>query len=259
MPHHTKDSEASPAQDLPLIEAHRGNSAEAPENTIAAFQSALIPGVACIELDVHPASDGTLVVIHDETVDRTTNGSGRVREMAVDALRGLDAGSKHSTAYAGEGIPRLIDVLELVRDQSVLLNIEIKSSPAGVDVPLAVVDLLRRFGKQEDYIVSSFDLHALLCVRRIAPEITLAIIGNASRILTLALRHQFPWMHAKHTTITGDLILQAQESSIRVNVWTVDDPAALPYWKRMGVDKICTNKPKQMIAAAGSMQGGIRQ
>ena len=263
MLHRPKDSEVrpkgvfhcSPPDSLPLIEAHRGDSANAPENTIAAFERAMGLGVACIELDVRPASDGTLMVMHDDSVDRTTNGTGAVRGLSVDELLRLDAGRLHSPAYAGERIPRLIDVLELAKDQAARLNIEIKSSPAGVDVPLAVVDLLRQFGKQDEYIVSSFDLQALLDVRRIAPEIPLAIIGNGPEILPLALRHQFPWMHAKHSTISANLVLQAHARSIRVNAWTVDDPATLPGWAKTGVDKICTNQPARMLAAAAAMEG----
>lgn len=258
MVHRPKGSKASPTgifgrlapESLPLIEAHRGDSANAPENTLAAFDRAICLGVASIELDVRPALDGTLVVIHDETVDRTTDGRGAVRRLSVDDLFRLDAGAKFSPEYAGERIPRLIDVLELARDRATRLNIEIKSSPAGVDVPVAVVDLLRRFGKQNDYTVSSFHLQALLDVRKIAPEITLAIIGNGPDILPQALLHQFPWIHAKHTTITREAVLRAHANSIRVNAWTVDDPATLPDWAKIGVDKICTNRPAQMLAAA---------
>lgn len=266
MLHRPKDSEVppkgpfhrSPPEHSPLIEAHRGDSANAPENTIAAFERALGIGVACIELDVHPARDGTLMVIHDDTVDRTTDGRGAVRGLTVNDLLRLDAGRKFSPSYAGERIPRLIDVLELAKDQATRLNIEIKSSPAGVDVPLAVVDLLRQFGKLNDSIVSSFDLQALLDVRKIAPEITLAIIGNGPEILALALLHQFPWIHAKHTTITGHLVVQAHSQSIRVNAWTVDDPATLPDWAKTGVDKICTNQPARMLDAATAMEGECR-
>ena len=145
----------------PLIEAHRGDSSNAPENTRAAFARALRLDVPWIELDVHPARDGTLMVIHDATVDRTTGGSGAVCDLSVEQLLGLDAGLKFSREYAGERIPRLLDVLEMAVPTPTRINIEIKASPPGLNVPQAVVSLLRQFGRQGDFIVSSFDLRAL--------------------------------------------------------------------------------------------------
>ena len=234
----------------PLIEAHRGDSANAPENTLAAFDRAIALGVPYIELDVHPAKNGTLVVIHDATVDRTTNGSGAVRDLTVDHLRSLDAGAKFSPTYAGQKIPQLLEVMERVAPTPTRLNIEIKSSPLGTNVPQTLVNLLRQFGKQYEYIVSSFDLQALLGVRAIDPRITLALIGNAPDILTHAEQHHIPWIHAKHTTLTEEIAVRAHAQGKRINVWTVDDPEKFQHWKALGVDKICTNRPAQMLEAA---------
>lgn len=132
----------------PLIEAHRGDSSGAPENTLAAFERALGLAVPSIELDVHPARDGTLMVIHDGRVDRTTDGSGAVRDMSVSELLRLDAGAKFAPEFAGERIPQLLEVFELVVPTDTRLNVEIKSSPPGMDVPGAVAETMRRFGKQ---------------------------------------------------------------------------------------------------------------
>jgi glycerophosphoryl diester phosphodiesterase len=235
-----------------LIEAHRGDSANAPENTLAAFERALGLGIPSIELDVHPARDGTLMVIHDETVDRTTNGSGAVHAMAVEELLRLDAGARFGPAFTGERIPLLREVVRMVVPTPVLLNVEIKSSPAGANVSEAVARLLRSFGKQREYIVSSGDLGCLLQVRAVAPEITLALIGNGPEILMRARQYGFPWIHGNHRTVDKELVAQAHGQGIRVNVWTVDDPEALPFWRSVGVDKICTNRPALMLAAAGS-------
>ena len=231
----------------PLIEAHRGDSANAPENTLAAFERAVSLGVEWIELDVHPAKDGTLMVIHDDTVDRTTDGSGAVRGLTVDELRCLDAGAKFSPAFKGERIPQLVEVLEMVAPGAVRLNVEIKSSPRGLDVPLAVAKLFRRFGKQRDYVVSSFDLRALLDVRAIAPEIALALIGDGPEILAHAGCHRLPWIHGSHATVTREIVLGAHSLAISVNVWTVDDPGTLPFWKSVGADKVCTNCPALLL------------
>ncbi len=110
-----------------LIEAHRGDSASAPENTLAAFRRAVELGVPSVELDVHPARDGTLVVIHDDTVDRTTDGTGAVSDKTLDELRCLDAGSWFGSQFAGERIPTLAEVLELLAPSATGLNIEIKA------------------------------------------------------------------------------------------------------------------------------------
>lgn len=233
----------------PLIEAHRGDSANAPENTLAAFERALRLGVPYIELDVHPARDGTLMVIHDDTLDRTTDGSGAVGELSCEELWRLDAGSKFSRTYRGERIPRLLDVLERVAPSATRLNIEIKASPPGMDVPGAIVELLRRFGKERDYVVSSFDLAALLAVRAADSRITLALIGKMPEILPKAEAHGLPWVHADHETVTRELVERAHSRGMRVSIWTVDDPGTLPSWREAGVDKICTNCPALMLAA----------
>ncbi len=234
-----------------IIEAHRGDSANAPENTLAAFQRAIGLGAAWIELDVHPSLDGELMVIHDDTVDRTTNGSGAVGQMPAAALASLDAGAWFAPPFAGERIPRLVEVLELVVPTQTRLNVEIKASPPGlpVDVPHQIVDLFRHFGLERQCVVSSFDLAALLRVRARAPEIPLALIGNGPEILPLACRHRLPWVHANHQTLNRALVDQAHHHGLRVNTWTVDDPATLPTWNGMGVDKLCTNCPALMLAA----------
>jgi len=233
-----------------IIEAHRGDSFAAPENTLAAFQSAVALKAPSIELDVHPTADGVLAVIHDDRVDRTTNGSGTVCDLTFDELRHLDAGAWFAPQFAGERIPRLEEVLELLASSITRLNVEIKSSPPGQNAPRTVVDLLRRAGKAHEYVVSSFDLAALLEVQALAPEIVLALIGHGPEILPLALQHHLEWIHAYHATLTEDIVIRAHAAGLGVNVWTVDEPAMLAHWSSVGVDKLCTNRLALMLAAA---------
>jgi glycerophosphoryl diester phosphodiesterase len=240
---------------VPAIEAHRGDPANAPENTLAAFERALGLGIAWIELDIHPAADGALVVIHDDTVDRTTDGSGAVCDLTVEELRRLDAGSWFAPRFAGERIPQLVEVFELVAPTDTRLNVEIKSPPAGFRVAPAVVDLLRQFGVEHQYVVSSFDLSALLEVRAIAPEIALALIGRGPEILEPVRRHGLAWIHAQHGTLDEGIVAQAHAEGIGVDVWTVDDPRMLATWTARGVDKLCTNRPAAMLAAAKGRAG----
>ena len=189
------------------------------------------------------------MVIHDDTVDRTTDGSGSVLDFTVEQLLCLDAGVKFSPQFKGERIPRLTEVLQLVVNTSTLLNIEIKASSLGSGVSQAVVENLCQFGKQGEYIVSSFDLEELLDVRAHCSEVTLALLGESADILPVAERHHIPWIHAEHTVVSRELIARAHSGGIRVNVWTVDDPKTLPFWQEIGVDKVCTNRPARMLGA----------
>lgn len=234
-----------------IIEAHRGDSANAPENTLSAFRRALDLGADSIELDVHPALDGTLMVIHDSTLDRTTNGTGAIQTKTVEQLRRLDAGTWLAPEFADEKIPSLEEVFTLLAGSRTNLNIEIKASPSGFNVPRALVNLLRRFGRERDYIVSSFNLQALLEVRKIEPQMQLALIGKGPQILPQAKLHGLPWIHGEFSTVDKPLIEAAHALGMRVNIWTMDDPSRFAYWKGIGVDKICTNCPSKMLAAAG--------
>lgn len=226
----------------PIIEAHRGDSSLAPENTLAAFRSAVTHQAEAIELDVHLSRDQQLVVMHDERVDRTTNGKGAISELTLDELRRLDAGSWFGPQFAGERLPLLTEVLDLLVNTPVRLNIEIKYGPTVAIAARQVVDLLRQYGQAGYYVVSSFDLPALLEVQKLAPEITLALIGAGQTILPQAIEHHLPWIHAYHLTLEDETIAQAHENGKQVNIWTMDHPDRLATWARRGVDKICTNR-----------------
>jgi glycerophosphoryl diester phosphodiesterase len=235
---------------FPAIEAHRGDSSNAPENTLAAFRAAIDLNAPWIELDVHPTSDGALVVIHDDTVERTTGAPGAICDLTLAEIQKLDAGAWFSPRFAGERIPQLAEVFELVAPTPTRLNIEIKAAPDGLDVAPGVVDLLRRYQKEREYVVSSFDLPALLQVQALAPEVPLSILGWGSDLLQIAQEHHFPWIHGFFATMEAETVAQAHANGIGVNIWTVDDPDSLASWKAVGVDKICTNCPALMLAAA---------
>ncbi|NOY81516.1 MAG: glycerophosphodiester phosphodiesterase [Kiritimatiellaeota bacterium] len=234
----------------PVVEAHRGDSENAPENTLAAFKQAMALAVEWIELDVHPTRDGRLVVLHDSTVDRTTDGSGPVAEMSSAEVRELDAGSWFAPEFAGERVPTLEETVELTALTPTRLNIEVKDAPGIEAVAREVAGLLRRAGCEREYVVSSFDSAALNAVRKVAPEITLALIGNGPEILDRARSEGIPWIHANWTTAYPDVVGAAHAHGIKVNIWTMDDPALYAHWRRRGVDKLCTNRPARMLAAA---------
>ncbi|HEY9089295.1 MAG TPA: glycerophosphodiester phosphodiesterase family protein, partial [Anaerolineaceae bacterium] len=153
----------------PLVLAHRGASAFAPENTLAAFRRAVELGAHGVELDAKLSADGHIVVIHDQTVDRTTNGSGKVRQKTLAELRELDAGSKFRPAFAGETIPTLEEVLESVGRQC-LVDVELTNYASPFDpLPERAAALVRRMGLQAQVIFTSFFPGNLARARRVLP------------------------------------------------------------------------------------------
>src|SRR5258707_7534472 len=160
----------------PLVIAHRGDSAHRPENTLAAFASALEIGAAIAEFDVHLTRDGEVVVIHDATLDRTTNGRGAVRSLTLAEIRRFSAGypGRFGSTYAGERVPTLGEVLGLLRDRAQAM-IEIKPDAVTDDaeggIEAHVVEEVRKAGMEKEVALISFERRALLRCRTLAPEI----------------------------------------------------------------------------------------
>lgn len=170
------------------IVAHRGSRINRPENTLTAFEEAIRVGADGIELDVHLSKDGEVVVIHDETVDRTTNGSGRVRHLTIAELKELDAGSWFDAAFAGEKIPTLLEVLELLERTGFRgsLNIEFKTGfHPYPNMEQKVQVLLDKKDWPFDIMYSSFSLRALLRMHRLDPTAEVAYLVKKSRFLVL--------------------------------------------------------------------------
>ncbi|MGQ9718034.1 MAG: glycerophosphodiester phosphodiesterase [Anaerolineae bacterium] len=240
--------------DQTLNIAHRGASAVAPPNTLAAFRRAAELGADGIELDVHLSADGVPVVIHDFTVDATTDGTGRVRDLPLAALKELDAGSRFDPAFAGERIPTLEEVFAEVGDH-LLINVEVKSMP-GNDYPgleEAVAALVARHGLEERVLVSSFNPLALRRMRRVAPHIPLgflyetAPLSRAARFLAALMPGLRPEaVHPWWGMITPQTVQRAHARGQRVIAWTVDDPAAIARLVGWRVDAVITNHPEQM-------------
>lgn len=159
------------------IFAHRGYSAKYPENTMAAFKAALQHPVDGIEFDVHMTKDGHVVVMHDEKVDRTTNGKGYIKDMTLEQLKKLDAGSYFHPLFKGEKVPTLEEVLELFELSNVQINIELKTDVFPYyGMEMKVVQLIEKFGLTERVIISSFDHEVLTRVKQVAPNIKLAAL-----------------------------------------------------------------------------------
>jgi len=222
------------------IWAHRGASAAAPENTMAAFRAAEAAGADGIELDVHLSRDGVPVVIHDETVDRTTVGHGRIAELSLAQLRQLDAGTWFSPVFAGETVPTLEEVFAWAADR-LRLNVEIKAVPAG----LAVSELLRAYPLVR-VLVSSFD-HALLEQLRLQnPDLPLGFLVDSRfwrRIVRRAVGCRAESVHPRYDLLSRHLMAACRQHGLAVHCWTVDRPDVCNSLRRLGAAGIFTNDP----------------
>ncbi len=232
--------------DRPLVMAHRGAKDVAPENTITAFGTAIDLGADAVEMDIVRCGSGEIVVIHDDTVDRTTNGSGRVDSLTLAALRELDAGSWFDARFAGEPVPLLDDVLDAIGGR-IRLNIEIKHQRAGAEpMEAELAASLRERGLIADTIVSSFDPRALGRLKKAAPDIPRALLYASD--MPLPLRHAWPriWLapqalHPHFGMVNESYMRRASTAGYRVNVWTVNEQADIARMANLGVDAIITD------------------
>lgn len=232
------------------IFAHRGCSGTYPENTLAAFRAARDLEIEGIELDVHLSKDGELVVIHDELVDRTTDGKGFVKDMTIDQLRTLDAGSWMGEEFAGERIPFLSEVLELFVGTHHVLNIELKSDifpyPGMAD---QVMTLIRFMDLEDRVILSSFDHEVLRYVAVEYPDIETAC-------LTMEVMTDFPnylkqiptsAAHVFFPTALRRMGHELKAAGIPVRAFTVNEEAYVEMLKEVGVDAIFTDFPEKFL------------
>ncbi len=232
----------------PTVFAHRGASAQAPENTLAAFELAVEQGADAIELDAKLSADGHVVVMHDDTVDRTTDGTGRVESLTLSELTSLDAGVKFSPKYKSQKVPSLDEVLELVGGK-ILINIELTNyaSPSD-DLPDRVVSLVKKHNLDRSVLLSSFNIVSLIRARSLNPKLPVGFLthrGEASAALHSRLIRFGPLvaLHPIGYDITPQLLSYAQKTGCKVHTYTIDQPEDMRQLFRMGVDGIFTNNP----------------
>jgi len=229
------------------VVGHRGAMGHCPENTLASFERGLELGADWIELDVHLSRDGALAVIHDETVDRTTNGHGAVRDRTLAELKALDAGSWFGPEYAGQRIPTLGEVLAWARQRNTIVDVEIKNGPvyyAGIEA--TVVDTVRRHDMTEQVIVISFDHAAVQQVRALEPRIATGVLYTARPVdggLGMALQAQADAILPRWDYVTAADVAAAHAAGLSVAPWASSDPEVLRHLIAAGVDAIGTNHP----------------
>ena len=234
----------------PFIIAHRGYSARYPENTLVAFQAALDAGADMIELDVSFSRDRQLVVIHDDILERTTNGKGQVDGYDLEDLKTLDAGAWFHPHFYGEHIPTLEDVLDLVGSYSGT-NIEIKSSAYEANQPSdaierQVVDLIIRKDLMDSVIVSSFEWKILENIRRIDRTIQIALLSEESadrNSVAECRRLDASSWHQDHKKLDENQVVLMHEAGLRVFAYTVNSQKRFRKLLKMGVDGVFTDDP----------------
>ncbi len=235
----------------PILLGHRGAMACAPENTMASFAEGLRQGADMLELDVHLSADGEVVVIHDEWVDRTTDGHGRVPELTLAELKKLDAGSWFAPNFAGERIPTLEEVLAWARDKTPLA-IEIKHGQTPyLGIEEKVVQLVKKYDMVSRVIVISFDHKCLPRFKKLCPDLKTGIlyVSRLADPVGAAAAARADSIRPLWTALDYDSVLQAHEAGLTVDPWGRDaDYARLVEW---GVDSLAADHPAQVRELLG--------
>lgn len=236
------------ASNRPLIIAHRGASAHAPENTLPAFHLALAHGADGIELDVMLSKDQKLIVIHDATLQRTTNGSGKVPDHTADELRKLDAGLWYNDAFQNTQLPLLDEVYEQLGGKFII-NVELKNYHSPRDpLPEIALALTKKYQLLDSVIFSSFNARNLTRLKKLEPLAKTGLLclpglmgalyrGRFGRLF------QYDALHPYHKDTKDSLVRVARQYGKQVNVWTVDEKDDILEMQAVGVDAIITDDP----------------
>jgi len=240
-------------QRKPLIVAHRGSSSTTPENTISAFRQAIIDRADAIELDVHLTKDGEVIVIHDERLARTTNGSGYVRKHTLADIKKLDAGSWFQNKYAGENVPTLAEVFSEFRNK-VGINIEIKTESMRRQNMLIVkkcVALIESYNLTKSILVSSFHHPFIRGVKELNPNIPTGLLcshihrGFKSNI-SLAISVGAEYLILAGSMVSKRIIDTAHDNKLLVGEYTINTVRRAERAHQLGIDAVITNTPNRI-------------
>lgn len=232
---------------LPLIVAHRGGRDWAPENTMAAFRNTVAAGVKGVEFDVHRCSTGELVVIHDDDLNRTTNGVGLIKESSYPEIARLSAGLWYHKDFREERVPLLTEVLDLFDDET-LIDIEIKNSPIGYDeIEEDLLSIIEPY-RHKRICVSSFDHRCLKRLRELDASIEIGVLASAS---LLDLQEYCGKVNAAYyiqdyDCLMPDAVHEAHAAGLKIIVWTVNDKYKWQKLIDLGVYGICTDTPQDL-------------
>ncbi len=234
------------------VVAHRGFSGKYPENTALAFTKALELGVEMVEIDVHLAKDRSLILIHDDSVERTSNGTGRVADLTLDEIKTLDAGSWMDPAFAGERFLTLSEALDLMGGKT-RLNIHIKAYESDRDlvVPPVVQEIERRNLRGSCFVASDGD--SLFCAKRVQPSLVVCNLSTTPRdtYIPRSLALGCAIIQPGNQQVDGGFVAEAHRHGLEVNPFYADEEPEMRRLIACGVDGILTNWPDRLLAIRG--------
>lgn len=239
---------------VPRIVGHRGARATAPENTLTGIRQAKREGASWVEFDVKLTGDGRAILMHDGTLERTTDGRGEVRRMTLAEIKRLDAGIKKGPAWRGEPVPTLVEALALMAELDMGFNLEIKPCPGreAETARVALADVATHWPDDRPVpVISSFKAEALVAARDMAPHLPLGYLAEklpadwTAEMTRLGCRTVHPCWNG----LTRSQIAAAKAAGYPLLVWTVNDPARARELVAWGVDSLITDAPSAIAAA----------
>ena len=238
--------------DQVLTVAHRGSSASAPENTLAAARLAVAAGCDLVEVDVQRTRDGALVLVHDTDLERTTGHRAAVADVTLAELRRLDAGSWFSPVYAGERVPTLDELLDLLQGSGTGLLLEVKRPDLHPGIAVDVARCLRARPLPPDrVIVQSFDHPVMRQLSRHAPELAVGLLGHPPVRRLAELARWAAYVNPHHRRASSAYVAAVHAAGMGSMVWTADTDADLRRAVSLGVDGVISNRPDALLRILG--------
>ncbi|MBP3442664.1 MAG: glycerophosphodiester phosphodiesterase [Clostridia bacterium] len=227
--------------------AHRGFSGNYPENTMLAFKKAIEAGADGIEFDVHFSKDGEVVIIHDEKIDRTTDGEGYVADYTYEQLCKFDASAGFKGVYGFNKIPTLREYFELVRDiEGFVTNIELKTSENEYPgIEKAVLEMIDEFGLADRIIISSFNHYSVMRTKKLNPDICCGFLESSwiYNFGEYTKSRNVECVHPKFNSLNEESVAEIRSHAVRINTWTVNNEQDVKRLYELGADAVITNFP----------------
>lgn len=239
----------------PLVFAHRGASGYFPENTLPAFKEAVRMGADGIELDIHKTKDGQLVVIHDEKIDRTSNGKGEVREYTLEELRKFNYNATHPECKEAS-IPTMREVFELIKPTNLIINIELKTGIIFYEgIEADILAMTKEFGMEDRVIYSSFNHYSIMKIKELDPTARTGFLymDGTLNMPEYGKEHGVEALHpALYNVQYPNYVQRCHELGLKINTWTVNSKQYMHMACEMGLDGIITNYPDKALEIVNS-------
>ena len=226
--------------------AHRGFCSKYPENTMLAFEKALAEGIDGIENDIQLTKDGHMVLMHDETIDRTTDGKGYVKDYTLEELRKFNAGVPFGDQFGFQPIPTLREYLELVKNEPIITNIEMKTGVFEyIEMEQKLIDMLREYKIEDRILITSFNHYTIARMQKKAPDLKYGFLAYDWRLDAgeYTKRYGVPCYHPDYHNLTWEVVKDLHDHGIEVNPYTIDDPDDIRDMIDKGVNSVITNCP----------------